>query len=44
MVAPETMTAIKQEVSDFGPTAALQNFIDRIDPKQYLNEEEKSCC
>ena len=31
------MTAIKQEVSDFGPTAALQNFIDRIDPKQYLN-------
>ena len=41
LVAPETMTAIKQEVSDFGPTAALQNFIDRIDPKQYLNEEEK---
>ena len=41
MVAPETMNAIKQEVSDFGPTAALQNFIERIDPKQYLNQDEK---
>lgn len=41
IVAPETMNAIKQEVSDFGPTAAVQNFIERIDPKQYLNQDEK---
>lgn len=41
MVTPETMNAIKQEVSDFGPTAAVQNFIERIDPKQYLNQDEK---
>ena len=41
LIAPETMDSIKQEVSDFGPTAAVKNFIDRIDPKQYLNQEEK---
>ena len=41
MVAPETIEAIKQEVSDFGPTASVQKFIERIDPKQYLNQDEK---
>ena len=41
VVAPETVASIKQEVSDFGPTKAVRNFVERIDPKQYLNENEK---